>query len=43
MLLWLEEYMTQFENAVQVFKYLTLRGILAAGNALSITLLVWPT
>ena len=43
MLLWLAEYLTQFENAFQVFQYLTLRGILAAGTALAISLVVGPT
>ena len=43
MLLFLAEYLSQFENAFQVFQYLTLRGILAAGTALAISLLVGPT
>ena len=31
------------QSAFQVFQYLTLRGILAAGTALAISLLVGPT
>ena len=36
----LSSYLSQFESAFQVFQYLTLRGILAAGTALVISLLV---
>lgn len=43
MLLLLAEYLSQFESAFRVFQYLTLRGILAAGTALAISLLVGPT
>jgi phospho-N-acetylmuramoyl-pentapeptide-transferase len=43
MLLLLAEYLTQHESAFRVFQYLTLRGILAAGTALMISLLVGPT
>ena len=43
MLLWLAEYLTQFYSGFSVFQYLTLRGILAAGTALSISLLVGPS
>ena len=42
MLLLLAEYLTQFESVFRVFQYLTLRGILAAGTALAISLLVGP-
>jgi phospho-N-acetylmuramoyl-pentapeptide-transferase len=43
MLLLLAEYLTQYQSAFRVFQYLTLRGILGAGTALSISLLVGPT
>ena len=43
MLLWLADYLTQFYSGFRVFQYLTLRGILAAGTALSISLLVGPS
>ena len=36
----LTAYLSKFESAFQVFQYLTLRGILAAGTALAISLLV---
>lgn len=42
MLLLLAEYLAQFESGFRVFQYLTLRGILAAGTALFISLLVGP-
>ena len=42
MLLMLAQYLTQFESAFGVFQYLTLRGILATGTALAISLLVGP-
>ncbi|HEY6131131.1 MAG TPA: phospho-N-acetylmuramoyl-pentapeptide-transferase, partial [Halioglobus sp.] len=42
MLMLLAEYLTQFHGAFRVFQYLTLRGILAAGTALAISLLVGP-
>src|SRR5210317_2265237 len=42
MLLFLAQYISQFESAFGVFQYLTLRGILAAGTALAISLLVGP-
>jgi len=42
MLLLLAEYLTQYQSAFHVFQYLTLRGILAAGTALAISLLVGP-
>jgi len=41
-LLLLAEYLTQFYSGFNVFQYLTLRGILAAGTALAISLLVGP-
>lgn len=43
MLLWLAEYLQQFASGFQVFQYLTFRGILGAGTALAISLLVGPT
>lgn len=42
MLILLAEYLSQFESGFRVFQYLTLRGILAAGTALAISLLVGP-
>lgn len=42
MLLWLSNYLSQFESGFTVFQYLTLRGILAAGTAVAISLLVGP-
>ena len=42
MLLLLAEYLTQYESAFDVFQYLTLRGILAAGTALAISLAAGP-
>jgi len=42
MLLMLAQYLSQYESAFLVFQYLTLRGILAAGTALIISLLVGP-
>jgi len=42
MLLFLAQYLTKFESGFQVFQYLTLRGILAAGTALAISMLVGP-
>ena len=42
MLLILAEYLGQYQKAFLVFQYLTLRGILAAGTALAISLLVGP-
>jgi len=42
-LLLLAEFLVQYESGFSVFQYLTLRGILAAGTALAISLLVGPT
>lgn len=42
MLLWLANYLSQYESGFAVFQYLTLRGILAAGTAVAISLLVGP-
>ncbi|MEM1156476.1 MAG: phospho-N-acetylmuramoyl-pentapeptide-transferase, partial [Pseudomonadota bacterium] len=42
MLVFLSEYLGQFHPGFLVFQYLTLRGILAAGTALVISLLVGP-
>jgi phospho-N-acetylmuramoyl-pentapeptide-transferase len=38
----LAEYLTQYHSGFRVFQYLTLRGILAAGTALTISLMVGP-
>ena len=38
----LAQYLAQFESAFRVVQYLTLRGILAAGTALAISLLLGP-
>jgi phospho-N-acetylmuramoyl-pentapeptide-transferase len=43
MLLFMAEYLSQYESGFQVFQYLTLRGILAAGTAMVISMLVGPT
>jgi phospho-N-acetylmuramoyl-pentapeptide-transferase len=42
MLLLLTEYLAQYQSGFRVFQYLTLRGILAAGTALTISLMVGP-
>ncbi|MEM1188727.1 MAG: phospho-N-acetylmuramoyl-pentapeptide-transferase [Pseudomonadota bacterium] len=42
MLMLLADYLSQFASGFRVFQYLTLRGILAAGTALAISLLVGP-
>ncbi|MFT4520588.1 MAG: phospho-N-acetylmuramoyl-pentapeptide-transferase, partial [Halioglobus sp.] len=42
MLLLLAEYLAQFESGFRAFQYLTMRGIMAAGTALAISLLVGP-
>ena len=42
MLLFLTEFFSQYESGFGVFQYLTLRGILAAGTALAISLLCGP-
>ncbi len=42
MLLFLAEYLGQYQSAFLVFQYLTLRGILATGTALAISLMVGP-
>jgi phospho-N-acetylmuramoyl-pentapeptide-transferase len=42
MLLLLAEYLMQYQSAFRVVEYLTLRGILAAGTALTISLMVGP-
>ncbi|SCN47003.1 Phospho-N-acetylmuramoyl-pentapeptide-transferase [methanotrophic endosymbiont of Bathymodiolus azoricus (Menez Gwen)] len=43
MLLYLFEYLAQFEPSFKVFQYLTLRGILSALTALMISFLVGPS
>ncbi len=42
MLLWLAEYLAQFESGFNVFQYLTLRAILGVLTALGIAFLVGP-
>ncbi|MCB1738791.1 MAG: phospho-N-acetylmuramoyl-pentapeptide-transferase, partial [Gammaproteobacteria bacterium] len=42
MLLALSEWLTQYHGAFDVFRYLTLRGILGVLTALTISLLVGP-
>jgi len=42
MLLWLAEYLSEFYSPFSVFKYLTLRGILAVLTALLISLVAGP-
>jgi len=42
MLLWLADYLSNFESGFQVFQYLTFRGILGVMTALAISLLVGP-
>jgi phospho-N-acetylmuramoyl-pentapeptide-transferase len=42
MLLFLAEFLARYESGFQVFQYLTFRGILGAGTALAISLLVGP-
>jgi len=43
MLLWLADYLTQFHSGFNVFRYLTLRGILGALTALIISLIIGPS
>ena len=42
MLVWLAEYLEQFNNGFAVFQYLTLRGILGVLTALAISLMLGP-
>jgi phospho-N-acetylmuramoyl-pentapeptide-transferase len=42
MLLWLAQYLSEFESGFQVFQYLTFRGILGVMTALAISLMVGP-
>jgi phospho-N-acetylmuramoyl-pentapeptide-transferase len=42
MLIWLTEWLTQFESAFNVFSYLTLRAILSTLTALLIAILIGP-
>jgi phospho-N-acetylmuramoyl-pentapeptide-transferase len=42
MLVWLTEYLSQYDASFRVFGYLTLRSILAAGTALAIALITGP-
>jgi phospho-N-acetylmuramoyl-pentapeptide-transferase len=43
MLIWLAEWLTQYESAFNVFSYLTLRAILATLTALLIAILIGPS
>ncbi|VAW68967.1 Phospho-N-acetylmuramoyl-pentapeptide-transferase, partial [hydrothermal vent metagenome] len=43
MLLWLADYLTQYHSGFNVFRYLTLRGILGALTALVISLIIGPS
>ncbi len=43
MLLWLADYLTQYHSGFNVFRYLTLRGILGALTALIISLIIGPS
>ncbi|MCH6549060.1 MAG: phospho-N-acetylmuramoyl-pentapeptide-transferase, partial [Proteobacteria bacterium] len=42
MLLYLSEYLTQFESGFNVFSYLTLRAILGALTALILSFIIGP-
>ena len=42
MLVWLAEYLQQFNSSFSVFQYLTLRGILGVLTALGISLVLGP-
>ena len=42
MLIWLAEWLTQFESGFNVFSYLTLRAILSTLTALMIAILIGP-
>ena len=42
MLIWLAEYLTQFESGFSVFRYITLRAILCVLTALVISFMVGP-
>ena len=42
MLMWLSEQLIAIDPGFAVFQYLTLRGILAAGTALVISMMVGP-
>lgn len=42
MLLWLTDYMTQYYSGFNVFRYLTLRGILGTLTALLLSLIIGP-
>lgn len=43
MLIWLTDWLTQFESAFNVFSYLTLRAILSTLTALLMAILIGPT
>ncbi|MBT3505622.1 MAG: phospho-N-acetylmuramoyl-pentapeptide-transferase, partial [Piscirickettsiaceae bacterium] len=43
MLLYLTEYLSQFDSGFRVFQYLTLRSILGVITALGIALIVGPS
>ena len=42
MLIWLAQYLQQFDSGFAVFQYQTLRGILSVMTALFVSLLVGP-
>ena len=42
MLIWLTEYLTQFDSGFSVFRYITLRAILCGLTALLISFMVGP-
>jgi len=42
MLIWLAEYLSQFDSGFNVFRYLTLRAVLAVLTALTISFIVGP-
>lgn len=42
MLIWLADWLTQFESGFNVFSYLTLRAILSTLTALLIAILIGP-
>jgi len=43
MLLWLANYLTQFNSDFSVFQYLTVRAVLGVLTALTLSLLIGPT
>ena len=43
MLVWLSDYLIQFDNSFSVLQYITVRGIFSILTALGISLLIGPT